>query len=151
MTKNVLLIGLAFAATFGLGLWIGISWAGSESQPQEVSTEERRGDRERGDRERRSPEAMRNYMINSLELTDEQQEPFFELIVDNRQNMNRVMQEYRRKMYAETDSITTHFEAELRTILSEDQFERFSDRYSVRAFREVRRQQQQRGSGQGRN
>ena len=144
MTRNVILISIAFVATFGLGLWIGLSWP-EDSKSEQTTVEERRG--ERGNNERRSPEAMRNYMINSLELAEEQQAPFFELIVENRQNMSRVMQEYRRKMNAETDSITVSFETELKSILTNEQFEKFNERYSVRAFRENNRQrQQQRGN-----
>jgi Spy/CpxP family protein refolding chaperone len=143
--KNRFFIPLAFLITFLLGGATGY-FAAKNLSPAPPVSERFVDEPPRQDRQFR---ALRNRLITELELTSDQEEPFFTLLEHHRRDMRRMMEnqrrEYDKAMTAHSDSL----HESLASILSPEQLQTWEERYSRAALME--RQRHQRREGRSRN
>jgi Spy/CpxP family protein refolding chaperone len=141
--KNRLFIPLAFLITFLLGGATGY-FAAKNLSPAPPPVSERFADETPAqDRQFR---ALRNRLITELELTSEQQEPFFTLLEQHRREMRRMMETHRREFDRMMATRSDSLHESLARILTADQLQTWEERYSRAALME-RQHRQRRGRG----
>lgn len=141
--KNRLFIPLAFIITFLLGGATGY-FAAKNLAPAPPAVSERYAD-ERPPQDRQF-RALRNRLVTELELTSEQQEPFFTLLEQHRREMRRMMETHRREFDRMMATRSDSLHESLARILTADQLQTWEERYSRPALME-RQHRQRRGRG----
>jgi hypothetical protein len=142
MNKSAVMIGAGFLLTFLLGALTGylIGYTPNKPEIATVSNEQdRRSGNQRGER-------MRTWITNELGLEEHQREAFFELVTENRREMQRILRESQERVNAK---LTTHADSltkELEDILSDEQMEIYKERFSREAMLERQRQRQRQDS-----
>lgn len=136
MNNTKLLAVIAFAITFLLGGVSGFMLAPveltAEKQTSEVSESEEK-------KEKLTYEEFQSKMIEDLNLTEEQQEPIFDKIKENRRANRQVINEYHESMKEELRENYNQFLDELSDILDSEQLDQFKEYYGRDALRRQRR------------
>ena len=115
---------LLFLITFLFGVTVGYFLNDPVSHMLKEAEKAEMRDRGPQDREHREMR-MREYMVNELELSDEQKEPFFQATHNSRRAMRDIMNQTReessRRIRAEVDSLNVV----LTELLSAEQLEKW--------------------------
>ncbi len=136
MNNTKLLAVIAFLITFLLGGVSGFMLAPVEPTEEKETSEVRDSEE---DKEKLTYEEFRIKMIEDLSLTEEQQEPVFDKIKENRQTNREVVNSYRESMREELKENYNQFLNELSDILESEQLELFKEHYGRDALRRQRR------------
>jgi hypothetical protein len=149
--KSKIFIPLAFLFTFLLGGLAGYLAAPDSGFTRGSSYEQERMERpERTARQDRNFGAVRARMIEDLQLTPAQQEPFFTVIGDHRRGIREAMDEQRRVLDRKMAQYSDSLHQSLTGILTAEQMALWEEKYSRRALMERRRHQRREGQRQGR-
>ncbi|MFU8861484.1 MAG: hypothetical protein ACNA8K_13790 [Cyclonatronaceae bacterium] len=144
--KNRLFIPLAFLITFLLGGATGFFAARSLAPSPPPVSEQLADERPAQDRQFR---ALRNRLITELELTSDQQEPFFTLLEQHRRELRRMMETHRREFDHMMANRSDSLHESLARILTAEQLQTWEERYSRPALMERQRRQRREGRGRG--
>lgn len=149
MEKTKLVVTLLFVGIFILGIGTGYIGALYFNPPQTAEVQPT-PEYIPTDEERPTPRAnprMRQWMINELELTAEQQKPFFELLHQMRSESRVLFQQSRLELEQKMSMHhQTHMQA-LAEILNEEQLATFELRFSRQAMQQQREMRQRRVEG----
>jgi Spy/CpxP family protein refolding chaperone len=137
---------MAFLITFLLGGATGYFASKNLDQAPPAVSEQYADERPAHDRQLR---ALRNRLITELELTSEQQEPFFTLLEQHRREMRRVMETHRREFDRMMATRSDSLHESLARILTADQLQTWEERYSRPALMERQHRQRREGRGRG--
>lgn len=143
MLKHTSTIVLLFAVTFLLGVGSGYFLRGLTTAPAPVageSTETTRGVRGGGSGEgngeglragganqEQQYRQFRARMISELSLTEEQIDPFFDIMMSNRRSMRTLREENRDQLRRDIRRQADEMHQEVRTVLTSEQFERWME------------------------
>lgn len=139
MLKQTSTIVLLFALTFLIGAGSGYFFRGLTSPSvatyNEVVWEERDGraermrdgDRGAGQHQEQQYREFRMRMISELALEEEQVEPFFVIMATSRRNMRTVREENRDQLRAEMRQQADDMHAQVREVLSDEQFNKWME------------------------
>lgn len=137
------LVIIAFIATFGIGLLSGyLLFSPTQGGAEITGTEQRDDNRQRflrQNRGERNIEELRNRIRVELDLTEDQNDPVFQILGKHRQNIRAEMSRNRNEM----DSVLSRHESEmmeeLAEILTDEQLSTFRENFSRQAYQERRR------------
>lgn len=136
MGYTKLLAVIAFIITFLLGGVSGYMLAPVEPAKTEEQTESSESDDER---EKLTYEEFRAKMISDLDLSEDQQDPVFDKIRENRKANREVVNHHREVVRDELAQNYENFLEELAEILEPEQLESFEENYGRDALRKQRR------------
>lgn len=122
--KQTIVIILLFAVTFLIGGASGYFLRGT-IQSQEIKPTQEQSERGRGEgmRRERNPQQMRDNLIARLSLEDHQIDEFFDVLISSRRDMRDFREDSRIKLHRGLAERTDSMHAQVRAILTEEQFE----------------------------
>ncbi len=137
MSNTKILAVIAFVITFLLGGVSGYMMAPVESAEE---TEQKDSSDSEEEKEKLTYEEFQAKMIEDLNLSEDQQDPIFDKIRENRKANREVVNKHRENMRDELAENYELFLDDLSEILDSQQFESFEEYYGRDALRKRRRE-----------